>query len=141
MTKVLCDETSCEHCKFEGGTYFVCGCDQIELESGEVCKTYINHTDISPEYRETFWKRMSSREDKHECKKEARGKRFEICGLIWFTDSDDRFGTDDIWFTEQRSGLRCQGIDITEEHASLMKKKIESICPVVDLPEATLDDL
>ena len=141
MPKVHCDITTCEYCKKNGVTDFICKCDEIELID-EQCITFGAHVDMSPEYRETFWKRLSSREDKHQCREECtRGKRYEMIGLVWFTDNDDRWGTDEIWFTERRSGLRCQGKYIKKELADTIKAKISSICPVLDLPEATLEDI
>jgi hypothetical protein len=141
MPKVHCDITSCEYCKKDGVTDFICGCDEIELID-EQCITFGAHVDMSPEYRDSFWKRLRSREDQHECKQESvRGKRYEMIGLVWFTDNDDRWGTDELWFTEQRSGLRCQGKDITEERADTIRERINSVCPVTDLPEAALEDL
>lgn len=140
MTKVHCDITTCEYCTKAGVTDFVCGCDEIELID-EQCLTFGSHVDMSPEYREPFLKRLSSREDKHECKAERKGKRYDLLGFVWFTDMDDRWGTDEIWFTEQKSGLRCKGIDIKEERIEKIKEIVEAATPVKDLPEATLSDL
>lgn len=140
MTKVHCTDTTCEFWKKHGvGEDGLCGCDEIELDA-DVCYTYGAHTDISPEYRETFWKRMSSRVDKHECRRDAMGKRYEMIGLVWFTDQDDRWGTDEIWFTEKYSGLRCQGKDIRDK-AEQIREKVKYVSPVESLPEATINDL
>ena len=142
MTKVWCSWGSCEYCKRYGvNGYGICGSDQIELKDDN-CITYGAHTDMSPEYREVFWKRLKSRKDKHECKQRSKkGKRYEMIGLVWFTENDDRWGTDDIWFTEQKSGLRCQGRDINEKRKETILELVNSVCPVEELPEATLDDI
>ena len=141
MTKVHCNITQCEYCRKVGVTDFVCGCDEIELIDDN-CITFGTHADMSPEYRTSFWKRMSSREDKHECKRLCEnGKRYVMIGLVWFTDQDDRWGTDDIWFTEKKSGLRCKGMDIREENAEKIWEKINSVLPVSELPEAEMSDL
>ena len=141
MTKVHCNITQCEYCRKVGVTDFVCGCDEIELIDDN-CITFGAHVDMSPEYRTSFWKRMSSREDKHECKRLCEnGKRYVMIGLVWFTDQDDRWGTDDIWFTEKKSGLRCKGMDIREENAEKIWEKINSVLPVSELPEAEMSDL
>lgn len=141
MTKVYCDMSTCEYCKKAGADDFVCGRDEIEIFD-ECCYSYNPHVDMSPEYSETFWKRLNSRDDKHECKLEVtRGKRYELISLVWFTDQDDRWGTDEIWFTEQRSGLRCQGKDINLKNAGLIKDKVNSIPSVDTLPEALPKDI
>lgn len=142
MTKVHCDITTCEYWKKNGVNpgEGLCGCDEIELRD-EQCITFGAHTDMSPEYREAFWKRMRSRADGHECKKETTGKRYDMAGFVWFTEQDDRWGTNEIWFTEQKSGLRVQGKDISEEKAEKIKGKINRILPVELLPDATFDDL
>lgn len=141
MPKVHCDLTTCEYCKKDGVTDFICGCDEIELVD-EQCVTFGAHTDMSREYRETFWKRIKSTKDGHICKKEStQGKRYVMFGLVLFTENDDRWGIDEIWFTEQRSGLRCLGKDLTEENAAMIKSKVDSITPVIDLPEATWNDI
>lgn len=57
-------------------------------------------------------------------------------GLVWFADQDDRFGIDNVWFTEQKTGLRCKGADISKEMLDKIRDKIEPMVPVVDLPEA-----
>ena len=142
MTKVHCDLTNCEYWKKNGVTpgEGLCGCNEIEFHD-EMCITFGAHTDMSPEYREPFWKRISSREDKHLCKKQAQGKRYEMIGLVWFTDMDDRWGTDEVWFTEQKTGLRVQGKDINDAHVEVIKNTVETVTPVDELPEATFDDL
>ena len=144
MTKVHCRQKTCEYWRKNGAGDScdgLCSCDEIELDDDIMCFTYGAHTDMSPEYRETFWKRISSREDKHECRQDAMGKRYEMIGLVWFTDQDDRWGTDEIWFTEQRSGLRCRGRDINDGNAELIWEKIKAIPPVDSLPEAKINDL
>lgn len=142
MTKVHCQETMCEYWRKDSSREDdgLCSLNEIELDADNMCYSYRAHTDLSPEYRETFWKRMKSWADEHECKNEGRGKRYEMIGLTWFTDQDDRWGTDEIWFTEQRSGLRCQGKDINE-NAELIREKVESVSPVENLPEAAINDL
>lgn len=141
MARVHCDITQCEYCRKAGVTDFVCVRDEIELIDNN-CITFGAHVDMSPEYRISFWKRMSSRQDKHECKQLCEnGKRYVMVGLVWFTDQDDRYGTDEIWFTEEKSGLRCKGMDIREENAEKIRKTIASVSPVSELPEAKMDDL
>ena len=142
MTKVHCRETTCEYWQKDSSREDdgLCGLDEIEITTDIMCCSYRDHTDMSPEYRETFWKRICSRKDKHECRNEGRGKRYEMIGLIWFTDQDDRWGTDEIWFTEQRTGLRCKGKDIGG-NAELIRERVGTTSPVESLPEATLADL
>lgn len=139
MPKVHCDITTCNYCRKNGVTDFICGCDEIEMID-EQCNTFVAYVDMSPKYRETFWKRLASKKDKHECKKKSeKGKRYEMHGYVWFTENDDRWGTDEIWFTEQRSGMCCKGKDI--ERVIQVKEKWESVVPVADLPEAIEEDL
>lgn len=141
MTRVYCNITRCEYCRKEGATVFVCGRDEIELMDDN-CITFSAHVDMSPEYLISFWKRMSSRQDKHECKKLCEnGKRYDMIGLVWFTDQDDRWGTDEILFTEEKSGLGCKGRHIREKNAEKIREKIASVSPVSELPEAEKDDL
>lgn len=142
MTKVHCQATRCEYWrKDRDGEYCgLCSLEEIELDWDNMCDSYRNHVDLSPEYLEPFWRRMSSRVDKHECRDEGYGKRYEMIGLVWFTQEDDRWGTDEIWFTEQRSGFRCKGKDISG-NAEIIREKVRSVSPVESLPEATLDDL
>lgn len=138
MTKVRCYTSDCEFWTPGDVRSGFCGRDEIELD--DTCGDYVNHTDISPEHRKTFWKRVRSRKDKHECKLSCEGKRFEICGLVWFTDQDDRWGIDELSFTEERSGLRCKGRDINEANIEKIKKILSTVSPVEDLPEATQED-
>ena len=92
MTRVHCDIAQCEYCRKAGVDSFVCGRDEIELIDG-YCIKFVAHVAMSPEYRISFWKRMISREDKHECKQLCEnGKRYDMIGLVWFTDQDDRWG-------------------------------------------------
>lgn len=141
MTKVHCNITRCEYCRKEGVTDFVCGRDEIELIDDD-CITFGAHVDMSPEYQISFWKRMRSGHDGHECKHMCEnGKRYDMIGLVWFTDQDDRWGTDEIWFTEEQSGLRCKGIDIREENAKKIREMSASVLPVSELPEAKKGDL
>ena len=135
MPKVYCGWFSCEYCKKEGEEDFICGCDEIRYSDD--CMTYISHVEVSSEYCKTFWKKIQSRKDKHECKLKCdKGKRYEMLGLVWFTDQDDRWGIDDVWFTEQKTGLWCKGRDITKEILDKVKDKLEVMIPVVNLPEA-----
>lgn len=140
MTKVHCDLTMCEYCKKDGVTDFICGCDEIELVD-EQCITFGAHVDMCPEYRETFLKRLSSKADKHECWRECNnGKRYEIDGLVFFTDQDDRWGIDDIWFTEKTTGLKISG-KYLYQHIEDIKERITQVTPVETLPEAKEEDL
>lgn len=141
MTKVRCMLKDCEYWKKTGdGTEGLCGCEEIEMDGDCTCFTCVLHTEVSPEYRETFWKRMKSLDDGHECRVDVLGKRYEMIGLTWFTEQDDRWGTDEIWFTEQRSGLKCKGKDIAG-HAELIHEKVRAVSPVESLPEESIADL
>ncbi len=141
MTKVYCDISSCEFWKTGDSRGGICDRDEIKL-ADEQCLSFVEHTYASPEYGESFWKRLRSREDKHECKQKAeRGKRYEMIGLVWFTDQDDRWGIEDISFTEEKSGLRCFGRDINDRLAEAIRKKVRSVSPVEELPMAEFNDL
>lgn len=140
MTKVYCDLDTCEYWKKDDANGGICDMDEINLIDGER-GSYVAHTWLAPEYQETFWKRLTSKADQHECRTTARGKRYEMIGLVWFTDQDDRWGIEDISFTEKRSGLRCLGKDINDEHAEVIRKKVRAVSPVEALPEAEPNDL
>lgn len=128
MTKVICDLSSCEYWKDN-----ICQMEEIELI--DTCNTYVCHTDICKDYCHTFWKRVRNNEDGQIYRVEARGKRYELMGFVWYTDEDDRYGTNAISFTEEISGLRAQGGQITEENIEQIKEKMKTEPPLMSLPE------
>ena len=128
MTTVKCSYSSCEYCV--GGT-----CQRDEIELDDSCQDWLDHTDVSPEYCHTFWKHCHTADRKKEYKTEARGKRYEILGLVWYTDQDDRNGTDKISFTEEVSGVGIMGKDINEKNLPMIKENIAKVAPVKTLPD------
>ena len=138
MTKVHCDYSSCEFYK-KDGIFGLCQCEEIELEDCD-CNSYRDHTEISPEYRETFWKRIKGRKSGKILKQEGRGKCCEMIGMVWYTEQDDRWGIDEIFFTGARSGLKIKGCDIKEELKPKIRERVLTDPPVQDLEEADLDD-
>ena len=140
MTKVYCDLTMCEYIKRAGEHDFVCGRDEIELDGCECCE-FASHVILSPEYRETFWKRIKSKVDGHICRQECvHGKRYERDGNVYFTHMDDRWGIDNIWFTEEKTGLRLKGSDLGQRIDEI-NGKVLSVKPVLSFPEAKEEDL
>lgn len=140
MPKIHCDLSCCEYAKRYGVGTFICGCDIVELVDGN-CMSFGTHVAMSKEYKTPFWKRMRSVKDGHVCKhKSNAGKQYDIIGLTWFTDQDDRWGTDEIWFTEKKTGIRCIGKDI-ERKADVIKEIVSQTSDVKSLPEAKPFDL
>jgi hypothetical protein len=90
--------------------------------------------EVSEEYKNVYWLHCQD-ENKKEYRKKALGKRYEILGLVWYTKEDDRDGIKDIIFTEEKSGVACQGKFITEERLETIKETIEKTKPVMELPE------
>ena len=140
MTKVYCDLTTCKYIEKAGENDFVCSLNEIELSSEECCE-YASYVILSPEYRETFWKRIKSRADGHICRQECNhGKRYERDGNVYFTQQDDRWGIDDIWFTEEKTGLRLKGKDLGQRIGEI-NGKILTVKPVMSFPEAQKEDV
>lgn len=140
-TTVYCEMETCEYIRMQENGIMICQRPSIELDQDGTCETYDQHSLISPEYQKVFLKRIVSRADRRECKLPARGKRYEFHGLVWFTDQDDRYGIDELKFTEQRSGLLARGRDIRNpEVIDRIRARIQEIEPVEALPEATQDD-
>ena len=135
MTLVKCDYDCCEYCKDT-----ICQAKEINYEFGE-CQDFVDHTDVSPEYRDVFFKRYKSKKDDHECKKESRGKKYKFLGMTFYTDQDDRNGIDELSFTESVSGYRVQGKCLKEEaNRGKIEELVRNVIPVTDLPEALEED-
>ena len=66
---------------------------------------------------------------------ERQGKRYELLGMTFYTDYDDRWGTDEVEFTEQISGMKCLGKDICEKNRERIMETIRKVGPVESLPE------
>ena len=128
MTKVICDFSACEYWKDN-----VCQLEEIEL--ADSCESYVLHTDVCKDHCHTFWKRVRNNEDGKAYRVESRGKRYKLLGLVWYTDTDDRHGTDTISFTEEISGLRAQGAQIREENIDKIREMIKIEPPLMSLPE------
>ena len=136
MTTVKCSEWTCRDCK-DG----ICERDDVELESME-CLDYVAWVDVAPEYQNTYYRQLKSREDEHLCRQESRGKRYEFFGMVFYTSQDDRSGIEDLEFTEEVSGYRIRGRDIMkEEMAQKIREKVAQAVPVATLPEAAMKDL
>ena len=127
MTTVYCDYTNCEHCS-KG----ICQREIIYACDG--CEQWVDHVEVSEEYKNVYWLHCQDK-NKKEYRKKALGKRYEILGLVWYTKEDDRDGIKDIIFTEEKSGVACQGKFITKERLETIKETIEKVKPVMDLPE------
>ena len=127
MTTVYCDYTNCEHCS--KGI-----CQKEIIYAGDVCDSWVDHVEVSEEYKNVYWLHCQD-ENKKEYRKKALGKRYEILGLVWYTKEDDRDGIEDIIFTEEKSGVACQGKFITKERLKTIKETIEKVKPVMELPE------
>ena len=127
MTTVYCAYTNCEHCS--NGI-----CQKDEIYACDGCESWVNHVEVSEEYKNVYWTHCHD-ENKKEYRKKALGKRYEILGLVWYTKEDDREGIKDIIFTEEKSGIACQGKFITEERLETIKETIEKTKPVMELPE------
>ena len=139
-TEVYCDTTTCEYYKNQR-----CTKDIIELVD-DSCLTFGAHTEMSKEYQETFWKALTSRKDGHKCRQEARGKRYEFGGIVFFTDQDDRWGLAGLSFTEQVTGYRVPADVLTgrkakPEFLDRVREIIGKVPPVMSLPEADLEDV
>ena len=128
MTKVVCGYSGCEYC-----ARGICQKEEIEID--DTCLDWVSHVEISKEYNDIFYKHIRDNKTGEEYKKEARGKRYEMLGLVWYTDEDDREGIEEISFTEEVSGMRTKGRNITEENLPKIKKMLAEVKPVKDLPE------
>lgn len=128
MTKVVCGYSGCEYC-----ARGICQKEEIEID--DTCLDWVSHVEISKEYNDIFYKHIRDNKTGEEYKKEARGKRYEMLGLVWYTDEDDREGIEEISFTEEVSGMRTNGRNITEENLPKIMKMLAEVKPVKDLPE------
>ena len=128
MTKVKCSYSGCEYC-----TKGICQKEEIELD--DICLDWLSHVEVSKEYNNIFYKHIRDNKTGKEYKKEARGKRYEMLGFVWYTDEDDREGIEEISFTEEVSGMKAQGKSITEENMKKIMEKLTEAKPVKDLPE------
>lgn len=128
MTKVVCGYSGCEYCA--RGI-----CQKEEIEIAGTCLDWVSHVEISKEYNNIFYKHIGDNKTGEEYKKEARGKRYEMIGLVWYTDEDDREGIEEISFTEEVSGMRTKGRNITEENLPKIMKVLAETKPVKDLQE------
>ena len=99
------------------------------------CLTFTAHTDVDKEYRHEFWKRYLNNENGKTYRVASRGKRYEMLGFVFYTDEDDRWGIKTVSFTEEKSGLRALGGQITEENIEKIREGIETATPLMDLPE------
>ena len=89
---------------------------------------------------------LTSRKDGHKCRQEARGKRYEFGGIVFFTDQDDRWGLAGLSFTEQVTGYRVPADVLTgrkakPEFLDRVREIIGKVPPVMSLPEADLEDV
>lgn len=130
MTLIKCTTSQCEYC-VKG----ICSRDEVTFDAGD-CEEYLFHPDVCPDYRNTFWKRIKSRKDNIEKRLESnQGKRYEVNGLVFFTEDDDRNGIDEIWFTEERTGRRLLGKYLKPEFTERIRS-MDTDSPLMELPVA-----
>ena len=131
--KVKCENEWCAYCS----NNLVCTLEEIELDQDGDCTTYQSYTDVAKEYQNRFYKHIKSKKDGHGCKKECYGKRIERFGLVFFTKDDDRYKPDEVGCTEEVTGYYCGSLsELTEKRCDEIKKRINGITPVKDVPDA-----
>ena len=128
MAIVFCDYSACEYWNNQQ-------CQAERIEISDSCLTFTAHTDVDKEYRHEFWKRYLNNENGKTYRVASRGKRYEMLGFVFYTDEDDRWGIKTVSFTEEKSGLRALGGQITEENIEKIREGIETATPLMDLPE------
>ena len=96
---VYCDRNECTH---NDGMH--CNCESISIsdENADICDKYESIYNTS-EYQQTYYKRVLTA-DKKVGALASKGKKIEYNGFVFFTDS---LPSDDIFVTEERTGLGC----------------------------------
>lgn len=137
MDRVLCDNDACLYNKNRD-----CQKEMIWIEDGE-CIDFYDYTQKHPDYQNEFYCQIRDPDDGKLYKVKHKGKRFEFYGHVFYTFSDDRFGLENMWFTEEITGYGMNGRhflpNLDEEHKKKytdgINKMIEKAVPVKDLPE------
>lgn len=126
MTEIRCKED----CKYS--VLGICNRSNVEMCSGSCCDSDAYSAEDNPEYQSPYWIQVKNYEDNRFYRKERKGKRVEIGGLVFYTECDDRY-SQDIPYTEEITGALAQG-PITEEKIEKIKRKLKDTTPVMELP-------
>ena len=131
--KIKCESEWCAYCSKD----LACTLEEVEIDQDSMCVSYRGYTEVAEEYQNRFYKHMKSKKDGHGCKKECYGKKIECFGLVFFTTDDDRYNPDEVGLTEEITGYYCGLLSqLTEERCDEIKKRMVSIKPVKDEPDA-----
>ncbi len=136
MTTVNCYQPECTNNKND-----VCTLDAIHIAFDEfclgngfyLCADYKN-VFLAPEYQEPYFMRISNPKTKRIEKMRKNGKRLELFGMVFYTESDTRYTEKDWWLTEEKTGLGV-GKKYLMKHANKVRKAIEEVTPVSELPD------
>lgn len=134
MTTVNCNMEDCVYFNKD----FICQRGDITLTFGEYldfeCEDYRDITE-GEDYQEKYYKRCQNPKTKREERREAKGKRIEIHGLIFYTQEDIR-DKDNYGLTEEVTGLYISRISLeNEKKLAIVRERLTEITPVKDLSD------
>ena len=132
MTEVYCSSTECKYNK-----QTKCEAESIRLDDME-CMEYADYTETAPEYQEIYYT-ANEREavgGKVKFRVEKKGLKYEWCGFTVYTSNDIRYGIEDAYFTEAKTGVLFPMDELQrgEIDADTIREKLKEYPDVMSLP-------
>lgn len=136
MPAIWCYKNNCSYCD----SNFRCLADDVEINEGGECDTFEDYLTLT-EYRDEYFIRVKVGDGKQHAKAIKRGKRLDVNGVAFYTNSSPRESEEKTFVTHGRTGYYCASLAWVKQHFDEFLKMQESISDVDTLPLAEPDDM
>ena len=132
MPTIWCYNEHCIHCKNDN-----CIANVVEVNEDGECDTFENYLDTE-EYRQKFY--IAVKTENGICAKAVKyGKKLDINGVTFYTQSPPNESEEYIRITHGRTGYRCLTVSAVKAKFDLFIKRQEQVQSVHELPLAEYD--
>lgn len=129
MTIIKCTNTGCYFRDSNG----YCTSNFVEVEDS-FCITETDYTHAAPEYQNEYWIRLQK--DGVDCRSKQKGYKYVYKDLVLYTRDDIRNGMKEVYFDEEKTGMRLSTLEKIEENYDKILQKINAEPNVMTFPEA-----
>lgn len=133
MAKIWCYKDDCIYC--QNGE---CNSEMIELDDNGVCDTFDTYFSLA-EYSNEYYIAVKTG-NKKVGKAVKFGKKIEINGIAFYTESHPKATDGEMFITHGRTGLGCGTVKFIKENFDKFMKMQERVVSVETLPLATFDE-
>ena len=129
MTIIKCSNTGCYFRDSNG----YCTSNFREIDDS-FCVTETDYTHAAPEYQNEYWIRLQ-KDDKNYRRKQ-KGYKYVYRDLVLYTQDDIRYGLDEVFFDEEKTGMRLSTLKMIEEKYDEILQKVKTEPNVMTFPDA-----